>query len=122
MHTPRFFFSKALSVGLRWTESTMSLLSAGQYMTVTNHILSDMTGFFFVYILKLSNGKFYVGRTSDLLRRIVEHNSGKVLFTKSKRPVRLIYYSAFESQFLAIQFEKYLKSGSGRAFMNKRLL
>ncbi len=81
-----------------------------------------MTGFFFVYILKLSNGKFYVGRTSDLLRRIVEHNSGKVLFTKSKRPVRLIYYSAFESQFLAIQFEKYLKSGSGRAFMNKRLL
>ena len=81
-----------------------------------------MDGFFVVYILKLSNGNFYIGRTKDLRRRIKEHNSGKVLFTKLKRPVRVIYYSAFENQFLAINFEKYLKSGSGRAFMNKRFV
>lgn len=81
-----------------------------------------MDGFFFVYIIKLNNGQYYVGRTKDLKRRIKEHNSGKVAFTMSKRPVRLIFYCAFENQFLAINFEKYLKSGSGRAFMRKRFL
>jgi predicted GIY-YIG superfamily endonuclease len=81
-----------------------------------------MTGFFHVYILRLRNGKHYVGRTNDLVRRIQEHNEGKCPYTRSFRPVRMVYYASFESQFLAIAFEKYLKSGSGRAFMRRHLI
>ncbi|MCA6075452.1 GIY-YIG nuclease family protein [Fulvivirga sp. 1062] len=81
-----------------------------------------MTGFFHVYILKCYDGIYYVGRTNDLYRRIKKHNNGEVEYTQSRRPVRMIYYCSFENQFLAIQFEKYLKSGSGRAFMKRHLI
>jgi predicted GIY-YIG superfamily endonuclease len=41
--------------------------------------------------------------------------------TKGKLPVELVFYCAFKKELSAFEFEKYLKSGSGRAFMNKRL-
>jgi putative endonuclease len=42
--------------------------------------------------------------------------------TKPFLPVELIFYCAFKDKYKAFEFEKYLKSGSGRAFMNKRFL
>lgn len=77
---------------------------------------------YYVYIVKLKNGKFYTGLTKDLRQRIVEHNAGKVIATKAYKPVRLIYYSAFESKSKAVKFELYLKTGSGIGFRNKRLI
>jgi len=77
---------------------------------------------FYVYILRLSNNSLYTGYTSNLKQRIKQHNWGEVESTKNFKPVKLHYYSAFESQKLAINFEKYLKSSSGFAFRNKHLI
>jgi putative endonuclease len=75
-----------------------------------------------VYILRCFNNGFYTGYTQNIERRILEHNSGKVHFTKNKRPVELISYISFKDKYKAFEFEKYLKSGSGAAFRNKRLI
>jgi len=47
---------------------------------------------------------------------------GYVHYTKDKRPLELITYIAFNDKYKAYKFEKYLKSGSGTAFRNKRLI
>jgi len=77
---------------------------------------------FYVYILKLSNNKYYVGQTIDLEKRIKEHNSGKNISTKLYRPCKLVWYCAFGNKEKAISFESYLKKGSGNAFRNKHLI
>jgi putative endonuclease len=75
-----------------------------------------------VYILKCADGKFYTGCTSDLEDRMRRHRGGEVLSTKNRLPVTLITYIVFSEKQKAYDFEKYLKSGSGRAVMNKRLV
>ncbi|MBN2807845.1 MAG: GIY-YIG nuclease family protein [Prolixibacteraceae bacterium] len=77
---------------------------------------------YYVYILRCSDDKLYVGQTSYLKKRIERHQNGYLPSTKPRRPVFLIYYSAFSDQYKAIEFEKYLKSGSGRAFTSKHLI
>jgi len=59
--------------------------------------------------------------TSDLKRRLEDHNSGKSVHTSKFKPWRLVTYVAFSKQGKAESFERYLKSGSGHAFANKRL-
>ena len=81
-----------------------------------------MNNFYHVYILKCNNGSFYTGFTNNLERRIKEHNYGEVHFTKDKLPVELIFYSSFQEKQKAYNFERYLKSGSGIAFRNKRFV
>lgn len=76
----------------------------------------------YVYILKCRDDSYYTGCTSNITRRIDEHNSHRVHYTKDKTPVCLVTYSAFTNKYKAFQFEKYLKSGSGIAFRNKRLI
>nr|WP_299384766.1 GIY-YIG nuclease family protein [Allomuricauda sp.] len=75
-----------------------------------------------VYILRCSDGKFYTGFTGNLSRRLLEHNNGKVKSTKQRLPFELTTYVVFTDKYQAIAFEKYLKSGSGIAFRNKRLI
>lgn len=75
-----------------------------------------------VYILKCSNGSFYVGCTSNLNERINRHEKGWVISTRLRLPVELMTYVVFNDRYKAFTFEKYLKSGSGRAFLNKRLV
>ena len=76
----------------------------------------------FVYILKCADGSYYTGCTSDIERRILEHNSHKVHYTMDKTPVILNNYVAFKDKYRAFEFEKYLKTGSGIAFRNKHLV
>lgn len=64
--------------------------------------------------------KRYVGRTTDLKRRLVDHNSGKSRHTAKFAPWRLVTYVAFSDQDKAVSFETYLKSGSGHAFAARR--
>ena len=64
----------------------------------------------------------YTGATLDLRRRISDHNDGKSSHTKKFKPWTLIWYCAFRDKYKALEFEKYLKSHSGRAFAKKRLL
>jgi predicted GIY-YIG superfamily endonuclease len=76
----------------------------------------------YVYILQSLNGEhFYTGITDDLLARLSKHNSRAVPHTSKFRPWRINTYVAFSDETRAIAFEKYLKSGSGRAFANARL-
>ncbi len=69
-----------------------------------------------------SDSKTYIGCTDDLKSRIKRHNDGKIDATKLRSPVRLIAYFAFSNKYTAFNFEKYLKSGSGRAFIKKHKL
>jgi putative endonuclease len=76
----------------------------------------------FVYLLKCNDGTTYTGCTSNVEERIIRHNKGQVSYTSTRLPVELIIYIAFSEKFKAFEFEKYLKSGSGKAFSNKRFL
>lgn len=77
---------------------------------------------YFVYILRCSNGKLYTGCSSDINKRLERHNNGHVPSTKNIRPVDLITYTTFIDKYKAFEFEKYLKSGSGRAFTKRHLI
>jgi putative endonuclease len=78
---------------------------------------------FYVYLIEsLSTpGQRYVGYTSNLKVRLEDHNAGKSSHTAKFRPWRLVTYIAFSERAKAEEFERYLKSGSGHAFANKRL-
>lgn len=80
---------------------------------------ADAVRFYYVYILWCGDGKPYIGCTDNLKDRIVRHQKGQVTATKDRLPVKLITYFAFSNKYAAFNFEKYLKSGSGRAFIKK---
>ncbi|TAH38358.1 MAG: GIY-YIG nuclease family protein [Bacteroidetes bacterium] len=74
-----------------------------------------------VYILKCSDNTYYTGCTHDLNERLKRHHKGQVAYTSPRLPVELVHHSVFYDKYKAYEFEKYLKSGSGRAFAKKRL-
>lgn len=73
----------------------------------------------YVYLLRLASSEPYVGSTGDLRKRLAEHQEGKNISTKHSLPCRLIAYVGFRERILAFRFERYLKSGSGRAFRKR---
>ena len=76
---------------------------------------------FYVYLLRsqAAPDQHYVGLTTDLKRRFADHNAGKASHTARFTPWRLVTYVAFSDQDKAVAFERYLKSGSGRAFARR---
>ncbi len=78
----------------------------------------------FVYILKsqIDPTKHYVGLTDGIDHRLKEHNQGRSIYTNKYRPWNLVSYVAFSVKDRAEQFEKYLKRGSGHAFLKKYLI
>jgi len=79
---------------------------------------------FYVYILRSESysDQTYIGFTRDLKSRIATHNAGGSPHTRKFIPWRLEFYCAFPNEAKARGFEMYLKSHSGKAFANKRLL
>jgi predicted GIY-YIG superfamily endonuclease len=79
--------------------------------------------FFYVYILQSQSDpeRFYTGFTEELQSRLKAHNSGNVPHTAKFRPWRIKTAIAFTTRERAVEFERYLKSPSGRAFAIKRL-
>ena len=75
----------------------------------------------FVYVLRNTNHDpdFYVGLTSDVNARLEDHNSGRCPHTVSRRPWQRHVVIEFSDERTAIHFERYLKSGSGRAFAKR---
>ena len=63
----------------------------------------------------------YVGITSNIKKRLQAHNEGRTPHTLKYKPWKIVTYIAFSDDVKAYEFEKYLKSGSGRAFAKKRL-
>ena len=64
---------------------------------------------------------YYIGCTNDLKDRVERHKKGQVTATSNRLPTELEFYFALNDKNKAFKFEKYLKSGSGRAFINKHL-
>jgi len=89
------------------------------FVLISIHSLLIM---WFVYILKCSDNSHYTGCTNNLEDRIVRHGKGHVHYTRDKLPVKLISCTGFTDKYKAYSFERYLKSGSGMAFRNKRLI
>ncbi len=79
---------------------------------------------YYVYILQSKNfpKQNYIGQTDNVDQRLYVHNTGGSPHTAKYKPWKLISSISFESKEKAIEFEQYLKSGSGRAFIKKRLL
>lgn len=80
---------------------------------------ADTVRYYYVYILMCGDNKPYTGCADDLRERIARHQKGQVPATKARLPIKLISYFAFSNKYTAYDFEKYLKSGSGRAFLKK---
>jgi predicted GIY-YIG superfamily endonuclease len=76
---------------------------------------------YYVYSLKCKDG-YYIGCTDDLKNRLKRHQNGNILATSNRLPVKLDFYFVIQNKYKAFEFEKYLKSGSGRAFINKHLV
>ena len=100
----------------RVRETDVSLKSAGRKRTTLMNIVM-----YYVYILQSINQPehFYVGYTSDLKKRLADHNSGYSIHTNKFTPWRVYGYSAFDSKEKAEKFEAFLKSGNGRIFQKK---
>jgi predicted GIY-YIG superfamily endonuclease len=77
----------------------------------------------YVYLLEsvADPAQTYVGLADDLRERLKKHNAGGSPHTSKYRPWRIITYFAFSREKAAVDFERYLKTASGRAFANKRL-
>lgn len=77
---------------------------------------------FYVYILRSKkDNQFYTGYTSDLEKRIHEHNKGAVFSTKNRVPLELVYFEACLNQQDATHREKYLKTSWGKRYIKQRL-
>jgi putative endonuclease len=83
----------------------------------------EMKSFTYVYILQSEADprRFYTGCTLDLRKRFARHNNGEVPHTSKWKPWRIKSYIAFSDRVQAKNFERYLKSASGRALLKKRL-
>ncbi len=74
---------------------------------------------YYIYVLKSIQYKTrYVGSTEDIERRLQQHNTGKVRYTKGRMPWKLIYHESFSTRSEAVLRERFLKTGQGRKFLD----
>jgi predicted GIY-YIG superfamily endonuclease len=76
----------------------------------------------YVYVLQsiINPDEFYTGLCADVKQRLAAHNAGQSPHTSKYKPWRLVSAHYFADPAVAAAFERYLKSGSGRAFAAKR--
>jgi predicted GIY-YIG superfamily endonuclease len=100
-----------------WTASALSFGSASQPKSPRLPAMN----FSYVYILQSVSepDRFYIGLTDDLQERLRKHNAGEVAHTAKFKPWAIKTAIAFRDRDRAAEFERYLKSGSGRAFARK---
>jgi len=78
---------------------------------------------YYVYIFRSEkDGSYYTGVTTDIEKRLLEHNSGSSKYSSSHKPFVYIWSCIFSDKKKAYNFEEYLKSGSGIAFRNRHLI
>lgn len=76
---------------------------------------------YYVYVLKLRNGDLYIGYTTNLQKRLVYHKLGKSRFTKSLRPLELVYSESYTDKHDATKRERHLKTGQQREILKKKI-
>ena len=75
---------------------------------------------FYTYILQSTkSGRYYVGHTEDVEKRLERHNAGKVNATRNKGPWVLMSYEAYQTKLEANSRELYIKSMKSRVFIEK---
>jgi putative endonuclease len=79
---------------------------------------------FYVYVIRSTSNpeRYYIGFTENIDQRIKEHNEGKSLHTAKYVPWEHAVYLAVPSKTKALELERYLKSGLGRAFLQRHIL
>ena len=78
--------------------------------------------FYYVYVLRsLHDGRFYVGSTRDLKKRIQLHNAGAIASTRPRRPFELVFYEAYRNEYDARRRESYFKTAKGRTALRTML-
>ena len=125
------FFNPPVSIGSRF----LQLLALGANDSPSNPTFSNglfpcctntrmLPAMRVVYVLRSAAcpERYYVGLTSDVARRLDVHNSGGSRHTMRDRPWRLVASIEFSNATSAVAFEKYLKTGSGRAFAKRHLV
>lgn len=76
---------------------------------------------FFVYVIHSKvDGRFYVGMTENVEKRLIQHNSGMTFSTKGYRPWILFFFEKYTTRDEARKREKYLKSGVGKEFIKNK--
>ena len=64
----------------------------------------------YTYLLRCSDGTLYCGWTTNLKKRLASHNAGTASkYTRSRRPVELVYYEVFETRHEAMSREAFIK-------------
>lgn len=77
---------------------------------------------YYTYVLKSKkDNRLYTGSTSDLRKRFIQHNLGRVFSTKNRGPFVLIYYEVCHNLYDARRRERYLKTGMGKRYIRNRL-
>jgi len=80
---------------------------------------------YYVYVLQsLKDGTLYTGYTNNITRRQLQHDLKQSKYTSKKGPFEMIFHCVFYGKLAkqkAEDFEKYLKSGSGRAFIKRHI-
>ena len=78
---------------------------------------------FTMYILQSErDGKYYIGSTDDLSKRLTRHNNGYSRYTKNRGPFKLVYREEFASRSEAKKREYYLKSLKSKSAIEKLIL
>lgn len=81
-----------------------------------------MKKWFYVYVLELSNGRLYIGCTKNLREGLEKHNQGRNRVTKKLLPLRLCWVCSYPNLKMALSFEAFLKSATGRDFAKKHFI
>lgn len=99
----------------------MRLRSIGPRLPLSRMRIGTAFGFHYVYILQsaVDPDRKYVGFTSNLRRRLHQHNRGLSAYTSQYMPWTVRVGVAFRDRTAALAFERYLKSHSGRAFAKR---
>ena len=75
----------------------------------------------YVYVIRSEkDGRFYVGMTGDVEKRVKEHNKGKTKRTKGYTPWKLFFFEEHENRLIARKREVYLKSGYGKSWIKDK--
>ncbi len=84
--------------------------------------MSPVRPWFYTYVIYCNKtGTMYTGATMDLTKRMEQHCSGKVFYTRNKGPVELVYFEACLNKDDAYRRERYLKSGMGKRYIRNRI-
>lgn len=95
------------------------LRPSAQTSLPANLPIPERRGVFFVYVLKCSDGSFYIGLTDNLHRRFGQHMAGEVSWTASRRPVELVHWEEYAARQKAAKREEELKTGFGRKWLKR---